>query len=402
MRAPTHAAFGLLCTASLFALCGRSLHQDLPAIGFALLGSLLPDLDSPQSALGRCLPFLSEPIERRWGHRGVTHSLLALGALGAILLPLGPYRWAWYAALLTGYLSHLVADCYTKSGAPLFHPYPRYCVFPRGDRFRIHTGSVQEGVLLIVLLLLLALLFPVSQAGGVWRALRYLAATPPMAYRDYREATTETVLQLKGYWRDTHQPVAGEALVLDGRIDRFLLSWEGQVLTYGEYGDILPEQARIRVTGRPVQVDTLRVQGEHYDQILQQIPEGAFVSGRLESALPLDGSLRIELLRLLADRHPSVRFSEQALDLEYAPRSLLAQLAPRRRMDPDHLEQLQVRVQDQALHCEVLQLRRPPVHYLELREAQARLRATRRELEQLQEAQVSFAGVLYLRLGGAP
>ena len=176
----------------------RSLHQDLPALGCALLGSLLPDLDSPKSGLGRFLPFLSQPIERRWGHRTVTHSLLALGALAVALLPLGLYRGAWYVALLIGYFSHLVLDCTTKSGVPLFHPHPVQCVIPGNDRFRLQAGSMREWGLLGVLVLFLVLMYPVAQAGGVWRMMRYLAATPPMAYRDYREATTQTRLRFKG------------------------------------------------------------------------------------------------------------------------------------------------------------------------------------------------------------
>jgi inner membrane protein len=396
MRAPTHAAFGLLCTAGLFALGGRALHQDLPAIGCALLGSLLPDLDSPHSALGRLLPFLAERIERRWGHRGATHSLLALGGLGLLLLPLALLRLPWYAALLMGYLSHLVADCYTKSGAPLFHPYPRLCVFPRGERFRVHTGSLQEGVLLVVLLFLLALLFPVSQAGGLWRSLRYLAATPPMAYRDYREATTQTRLQFKGHWRDTHQPVEGEGLVLDGRIDRFLLAWEGQVLTYGEYGDILPEQARIRVLEQPVQVDTLRVVGEPFAKVLAQVPEGVFLSGRLESSIPFDQGFQGEWPHT---QHQPLKVVGQHLEFDFAPRALAAGLHPRRRQDPQRRETLQRQVADQQRRLLLLELRRPPVHYLELREAQHQLQETQRELTALQDATAPFSGVLYLRRG---
>ncbi|MCC7264538.1 MAG: metal-dependent hydrolase [Candidatus Latescibacteria bacterium] len=399
MRAPTHAAFGLLCTASLFALGGRPLHQDLPAISCALLGSLLPDLDSPHSALGRLLPFLSERIERRWGHRGASHSLLALGGLGLLLLPLAFLRLPWDAALMAGYLSHLVADCYTKSGAPLFHPYPRLCVFPGGERFRIHTGSAQEGVLLIVLLFLLALLFPVSQAGGVWRMMRYLAATPPMAYRDYREATTQTRLRFKGYWRDTHQPVQGEALVLDGRIDRFLIAYEGQVLTYGEYGDILPDQARIHPLSQPVQVDTLRVIGQPFAQVLTQIPEGTFLSGRLGSAIAFDPGFQGEWPHT---QHQPLKIAGQNLEFDFAPRALVAGLHPRRPPDPQHLETLQRQVVAQQRALLVLELRRPPVHYLELREAQHQVQDAQRELEELQDPTVAFSGVLYMWRGDAP
>ena len=400
MRAPTHAAFGLLCATGAFAFCGRALYQDWPALGCVLLGSLLPDLDSPQSALGRLLPFLSERIERHWGHRSVTHSLLVFLGLGVALLPLGLYRWTWYAALLIGYLSHLVADCATKSGAPLFHPHPTLCVWPGADRFRFHTGSLQEGLLLLVLLGLLLLLLPVSRAGGVWRSLRYLAATPGMAYRDYREATTQTRLEFRGRWRDTHQPVQGTALVLEGRSDRFLIAYEGQVVAYGEQGDILPDHTRIQVTGQPVQVDTLRVQGQSLTRVLGQIPPGAFVSGRLESPLPLDPSLHSEVQLLLKDHYQSLRLADQLLDLEYAPRDLMARLQPRRRPAPDRLAALQQQITDQQRSLITLELRRPPVHYLELREAQARLQATQRELEALQDPTVTFSGVLYVRRGG--
>ncbi|MCC7260972.1 MAG: metal-dependent hydrolase [Candidatus Latescibacteria bacterium] len=399
MRAPTHAAFGLLCATGAFAFCGRALYQDWPALGCALLGSLLPDLDSPQSALGRLLPVVSERIERRWGHRSVTHSLLVFLGLGVALLPLGLYRWTWYAALLIGYLSHLVADCATKTGAPLFHPHPTQCVWPGADRFRIHTGSLQEGLLLLVLLGLLLLLLPVSRAGGVWRSLRYLAATPGMAYRDYREATTQTRLEFRGRWRDTHQPVQGTALVLEGRSDRFLIAYEGQVVAYGDQGDILPDHTRILVTGQPVQVDTLRVQGQPLARVLEQVPPGAFVSGRLESPWPLDPGLHSELQLLLKDRDQSLRLADQLLDLEYAPRDLLARLQPRRRPAPERLAALQQQITDQQRALLTLELRRPPVHYLELREAQARLQATQRELEALQDPIVPFSGVLYLRSG---
>lgn len=48
----------------------------------ALLTSLLPDIDHPRSLLGQRLRWISAPIARAFGHRGFTHSLLAVaGAL---------------------------------------------------------------------------------------------------------------------------------------------------------------------------------------------------------------------------------------------------------------------------------------------------------------------------------
>ncbi|STM77085.1 putative membrane-bound metal-dependent hydrolase [Escherichia coli] len=47
----------------------------------AILTCLLPDIDHPKSFLGQRLKWISKPIARAFGHRGFTHSLLAVFAL---------------------------------------------------------------------------------------------------------------------------------------------------------------------------------------------------------------------------------------------------------------------------------------------------------------------------------
>ena len=46
----------------------------------AVLTCLLPDIDHPKSLLGQRLKWISKPIARACGHRGFTHSLLAVFA----------------------------------------------------------------------------------------------------------------------------------------------------------------------------------------------------------------------------------------------------------------------------------------------------------------------------------
>lgn len=102
--------------------------EPLPLLGMTLLGALLPDLDHPDSRLGRAFRVLSVPLSRLFGHRGFTHSLLAAGLLefglrqGVPQLP-GALR----EALLIGYLSHIAADMLTPAGVPLLWPLrPRF------------------------------------------------------------------------------------------------------------------------------------------------------------------------------------------------------------------------------------------------------------------------------------
>ena len=406
MMAPTHIAAGLLTTTGVFSLFSTPLHNNLPAIGATILGSLLPDVDSPRSSLGRLVPFISVPLERKWGHRTITHCLLAVAVLAVILSPLLFFHGAMFAALLIGYMSHLLADCATKSGCPLFLPRPEIAVLPGNDRYRIHTGSAGEMILLAVLVLLLAAVFPLSRMGGIWRAMRYLAATPSAAYSDYREAITETVLNFKGHWHDSRQPVSGDALILDATKSRFLIVLNGQVVSYGETGDILPDRSRVRATGRPIRIDTLTIQGnDHGDDqgnilgnILGNIPANAFISGRLKSSVPFTANTDDELPQL---RHQSVQISDHALDFDYAPRTIVAHLRPRRKIEPNRITQLQQQIQDLHLELDSQSIKQPPVHYLQLRETQTRLHDKERQLADLQDTIVVFTGILSIRVPSA-
>ena len=74
---------------------------------------------------------------------------------------------------------------------------------------------------------MLGLAWPVARLGGLWRTLRYLTATQSMAYQDFREATTESVLQFKGRWQESRRLVQGEALILAATPEQFLIAFRG-------------------------------------------------------------------------------------------------------------------------------------------------------------------------------
>ena len=89
----------------------------------AILTCLLPDIDHPKSFLGQRLKWISKPIARAFGHRGFTHSLLAVFALLATFYLKVPESWFIPAdalqGMVLGYLSHILAD--------MLNPPPRRC-----------------------------------------------------------------------------------------------------------------------------------------------------------------------------------------------------------------------------------------------------------------------------------
>lgn len=148
MLARTHMVFGLV----FLAVGSRTglIEMDLVTSGFAILGSLLPDIDHPKSAIGRRVRPLSDMLGLILGHRGFTHSLLAFITWTGTLLYAGMNEQTWLIAMSLGYLSHLFGDWLTPTGVPLF--------WPRRDMYRspflITTGGAGEFLLTLGILIL--------------------------------------------------------------------------------------------------------------------------------------------------------------------------------------------------------------------------------------------------------
>jgi inner membrane protein len=111
MRSREHMGVALIIGVGLF-------HND--PMGFIytplmMVGSLLPDVDTPFSKLGKYNPFAA--LMR---HRGFMHSLLASGIIATIGTLISPIVGIWVSV---GYLSHLCADSLTPSGIRWLYPF---------------------------------------------------------------------------------------------------------------------------------------------------------------------------------------------------------------------------------------------------------------------------------------
>jgi len=115
-------------------------------LALALAGSLLPDIDHPKSWVGQRLRPVSRVVGAVFGHRGITHSALALLACGWGLLQGGAPRWA-VAPLAVGALSHLAADLLTPAGLRLAWPMRRTWALPL-----CRSGSAMEPLVVALLL----------------------------------------------------------------------------------------------------------------------------------------------------------------------------------------------------------------------------------------------------------
>jgi inner membrane protein len=185
MLAATHAAF----STALY-LGGAAVFEyptEPVAWALAVLFSFMPDIDIPTSRVGRPLFFLSVPLEKRFGHRTVTHSLIGVVILAAIASPL---YFAWplcFWAILGGYWSHIQIDMANIRGVDLFWPSHIRVVMPGKVKYRLEVGSKAEMVVLCALLAACAGLYPLSGLG-LRGGLHQILKDFDIAYDEYVKA----------------------------------------------------------------------------------------------------------------------------------------------------------------------------------------------------------------------
>ncbi|ABO49380.1 membrane-bound metal-dependent hydrolase [Desulforamulus reducens MI-1] len=138
-------------------------------LAVAGVGSLLPDLDHPNSWIGNKIPVLPTITRGILGHRGALHSLAATLALGLLL---GLF-WGKNLgiAVAAGYLAHLVGDMFTRSGVPLLWPLPIMVKLPL-----VRTGSILERFVVFPVMILGLVYWAVwpMVSGYVWRVIAWI------------------------------------------------------------------------------------------------------------------------------------------------------------------------------------------------------------------------------------
>lgn len=321
MLAPTHLLAGQLAYLGTAWWVGH--HPAWPEALTAMAASLLPDIDTRCSLVGRLLPWLSGPLEDATGHRTVTHSLLAIlvvGALAVLLLPAG-----YTLAVVAGFASHSILDMMTISGVAWFWPFLARCVLPGERRWRMEVMGTGEIALAVVLALLMTpTLLLAERGGGILGTVRDALGDLAGARHHYDAHRGEAVWQLvlKGQDNRRFQEVSGRFRVIGpyGNDGFLVATGSGPVsVCQAERCDWYAERAVIE-RGAPLETTTRRLSGE------------AIAREELEAAIrPLQRVgrlyLRGEVVGEVAAQRPVIEATADGAELRYAtPGQLMASM----------------------------------------------------------------------------
>jgi inner membrane protein len=290
MMALTHMAIG--AAAAAFALSPSPV-----AMGLAVLGSQLPDIDTSNSWIGSVLFPVSRWIEKRYPHRTITHCLLcsllllllsgAAGYLWPDLLP--GYCWL---ALSIGHASACFADCFTKQGVQLFWPKPAWCVSGLNPNRRLSTGSVGEYSVLAVAILALMLNIHFNTSGGWTRAMVQAVGLREGAIEVYNteSAKRHVFAEVKGVWVSDRARADGKYWVLGTDGGEFVIT-DGKGI-YKTAQNLIIERLAAKPAGEATTISkTLTFNDQELQQDLQQLqldnPQSAiYLSGNINVDFP--------------------------------------------------------------------------------------------------------------------
>jgi inner membrane protein len=230
MTSPTHITFAEFIYLLLLTTAGVALSPTNAL--FVAFSSTLPDIDTAASYPGKVIPFLSRRIERRFGHRTLTHSVVFIVAIAIVLIPVWLLSSDTYVCCLMGYSSHPFLDTMTVHGVKLFYPFSgSKCVFPlevnNPHRYRLQTGSKMDRTLGIFFLLGCIPVFLIANQGYE-RFIRSTQRNIESAVRDFNEFSKDNLVFAKttAYNMLTKQPFSGKVEIV-GALNPSTLVFKG-------------------------------------------------------------------------------------------------------------------------------------------------------------------------------
>lgn len=173
MTGPTHIAIAL--TFGILAGAGK------PQLAVMAAGAIMPDLDHPQSFVGRVFFPVSIPLNQWLGHRGAFHSFWLWG-----LICLCGLLWTPAYLIGAGGLLHILADCATVSGVRGFAPWSEklFVMFRRS--WRIKSGSSHEIVVLVIFGMIAWAGGYMGAVGGIQALIGHITGAPKIMFEEYQ------------------------------------------------------------------------------------------------------------------------------------------------------------------------------------------------------------------------
>lgn len=186
----------------------------LAATGFF---SILPDVDHLKSPIGKVFYPLAKFLDRRYGHRTITHSLIVYIPGIFIIMFIEKTFGSTFSYTLVfafAYFSHLLFDMLTKQGVPLFYPFKRNpCVIPGNADMRLRSSDLKTEAACFAIFILLGITCQNLFANGFWNT--YNRQFSDIKHLHQEARISPTMLAVKYHFRTSgNKELQGEGYLV--------------------------------------------------------------------------------------------------------------------------------------------------------------------------------------------
>ena len=283
MMSQTHLVLSIAATSLMLGTA------DPVVLSLSALSSQLPDVDTTKSYTGRILLPLSRYLEKRFPHRSLTHSFLALTIFAFLTSPLAFWGQTYWLGLISGYFWGFFGDVFTKSGAALFYPSQIRAVCPGNPRIRLTTGSNAEWFLLFLLVAIAIISIHINSSGGILRSFNQSLGIPSGAIETINEDASRYLLTVAVTGRNavTQEPVNQSFEVIQPLSQSDLLVIDTAGIPYrvgrSQQSQIVASQMRVK-RGQPITVKSrnLTLEDTEIYGVMAKLPQArTYLSGTL-------------------------------------------------------------------------------------------------------------------------
>jgi inner membrane protein len=172
MSGINHITGGIIFTGIFTSFWNINIFAKPEYLSLCAFTSILPDIDHTKSPIGKLFYPLSRYLDRNFGHRTITHSLLCFTILLiciSVIEKTYTHNSNYSLIFAFSYASHLIFDMMTKEGVPLLYPFNNNpCVIPGNPDRRLQSGNFKTETIIFCLLIPIGISCKSLFENGFW------------------------------------------------------------------------------------------------------------------------------------------------------------------------------------------------------------------------------------------
>jgi inner membrane protein len=286
MKAPAHIATGITFTGVLCSIFDINIFQSYAYTSLCVIFSLLPDIDTTKSTVGKLVWPVAKLINRKFGHRTITHSALFLLFIFLVLKALYYFNIIqnndYYMIIEFAALSHIILDMFTVSGVPFFYPFVQNaCVIPGNPDYRFNTGDMKSELVITGVCGLLSFTMQPLFQNGFWTSYNRSFGTIKHVHRENNNTDKYTLCDYS--YIDNNIIHEGTALVIESRQNEISLFDKGNLFVLNaDDHQLKVNYTKPRPSNIPKQYSYIQFYGITLDS-LQQLMTNSLCTGLIQS-----------------------------------------------------------------------------------------------------------------------